>query len=187
MPDDVDAACAPAASDQLHDGDQGHAAGQVAPDVLEPLAQETAEENEGQTAALTTTAAVRSYLVPLNGRASGPPSGRTLGRGRKAYLAPAAGLADSSTSTPAGTLRPSKCMQTPGTALAPGAAETGATTGQVKGFKGSQSGLQGPGSGGIRLQVHSGGIMGSGTPTYRVSGLRRSSGPRLHASIGRTQ
>ena len=119
----------------------------------------------------STAGAARSHLAPLNGRPPGPSSGKSLGLGRRSVLGHKPGHLASNT--------PSR----PGAAVS--CAELDATA--VKSAAGSKPPMTAPSSGGPRLQVPACGMLGAGTPTYRVAGLRRNSGPRLHASIGKAQ
>ena len=168
----LDDAAAPAEERLPADGDTGPACG-------------TFTELPAGSGGLEGSCPARSKLVPLNGRASGPASGRSLGLGRKPGMAQTpARLGVPGSGAPDDTSRPSSHLQTPKTAVLAGDGAAG--DGAVKRLAGMKAGLHGGISGGSSVaKAQLGGIMGSGTPIYRVSGLRRSSGPRLHANLVR--
>ena len=169
-----------ATPDLLSPADQASVSGMEAPIGNAP--EPAYAEDDGRDGACepadrpVATGAARSHLAPLNGRPSGQPSGRTLGLGRRAVL----GHVPGNLAGNAGVHGSSHAVHTPGAATSHDSAGPVAMT---KGLAGCKPAMQAPGSGGIRLQGS--GMMGAGTPTYRVSGLRRSSGPRLHVSIGK--
>ncbi len=136
---------------------------------------------EQQTA--TATAAARPHAAPLNGRQSGQPFSKSLGLGKRSVLGQIPAHLANNVSTPAGTARSGGAVHsakhTPHAPASSGEVGSAAAKGLDGGLQLKQAPSSGP-----RIQPQAGGLMGSGTPTYRVSGLRRSNGPRLHSSIG---